>query len=83
MCFQLDAEINEVTVRLVHPHRLFLSFEHTHMQDIFSTPMSDILTTVDPKTTAGHAYTLTHKVSRAALEKLSTTVLWQRSKTIY
>ena len=69
---QLDADNNEVRVTFLHPHGPSRSFKYPHIQDILSIPMSDILTTVDPRTATGRVYTITQKESRAASEKLRT-----------
>ena len=69
---QLDADNNEVRVTFLHPHGPSHSFKYPRIQDILSIPMSDILTTVDPRTATGRVYTITQKESRAASEKLIT-----------
>ena len=64
---QFYADTSEVKV--LHPHGPSHSFRYPHVQDIHTIPISDILTTVDPRTTQQVLYTLTQKESRTASEK--------------
>ena len=67
---QLHADTSEVKLTFLHPHGPSHSFRYPRVQDILIIPVSDILTTVDPRTTTGRVYTLTQKESRDASEKL-------------
>lgn len=67
---QLYADTSEVRLTFLHPHGSSHSFRYPRVQDILTIPISDILTTVDPRTATGRVYTLTQKESRTASEKL-------------
>ena len=67
---QLHADTSEVKLTFLHPHGPAHSFRYPRVQNILIIPVSDILTTVDPRTATGRVYTLTQKESRDASEKL-------------
>ena len=70
---QLDADSSEVKVTLLHPHGPSRSFRYPSEPDIITVPVSDVLTTVDPRT-RGRTYTLRQQESRAAAKKLTPSV---------
>ena len=47
----------------LYPHGPSLSFKYPPVQDILIILITDILTTVDPRTTTGCVYTITQKES--------------------
>lgn len=67
---QIDSEEHEVKVSILHPNGPAHSFKYPHIQNILWMSMSDVLTTVDPKTTTGQIYTITQKESKIATKKL-------------
>ena len=75
---QLYADTSEVRLTFLHPYGPSHSFRYPRVQDILTIPISDVLTTVDPRTATGCVYSLTQKESRPASEKLkaSNTVPW-------
>ena len=67
---QLYGDTSEVRLTFLHPHGPSHSFRYPCVQDNLIIPISDVLTTVDPRTATGCVYTLTQKESRTASEKL-------------
>ena len=61
---------SEVKVTILHPHGPSASFKYRPAKDVISIPVSDVLTTVDPRTTTGRVYTLSQKESKTASDKL-------------
>ena len=67
---QVEEMCEQVTLSFLHPHGPSRSFKYPSRPDILSVPVTDILTTVDPRTATGRTYTLTKKDSQASIKKL-------------
>ena len=67
---QLYADTSEVRLTFLHLHGPSHSFRYPRVQDILTILISDVLTTVDPRTATGCVYTLTQKESGTASKKL-------------
>ena len=56
----------------LHLHGPLNSFKYPEPQNIYTIPMDDILTIVDPRTRSGRVYSLTKKEMTFATEQLRT-----------
>ena len=68
---QINTDIMEVQVTLLHPHGPSHSFRYPAKQHIIGIPLPNILTKVDPRTVTGHVYTLTKRETETTTEKFS------------
>ncbi len=69
----LDVDVENAVVRIMflHPRGPARSFNYPSIPDILTIPSSDILTTVEPNTATGRAYTLSKTESKMATKKLA------------
>ena len=67
---EIDKEDLEVKLSFLHPNGPAYSFRYPSIPDILWVPSTDILTTVDPRTTTGRVYTIEQKEGKLASEKL-------------